>query len=120
MSKKILIADDEEELVELLTYFLESEGYAVVPAFHGRGLPALIAKEKPGLILLDANLPGMDGHTLLLQLAGTEDSAIPVIVISGMAAARSQFEELKQARYFLEKPFDPPVLLSKIKELLGE
>lgn len=101
--------------------FLESEGYAVTSTTSGFKLPGLIADENPDLMLLDVMLPGIDGYSLLLQLSQSDNPpAIPVIIITGLPASRSLFEELKQVKFFLEKPFDPPVLLAKIKEILGE
>ncbi|MHB9154459.1 MAG: response regulator [Endomicrobiales bacterium] len=121
MPRKILIADDEDEIIELVRATLEPAGYTVVSTGHGNRLPGLIGSEKPDLLLLDVLLPGLDGYSLQLQLAQNEEtSTLPVIVITALPASRSLFEKFEQVKCFLDKPFDTSELLRKVKEIVGE
>jgi two-component system, OmpR family, alkaline phosphatase synthesis response regulator PhoP len=119
MAKKILIADDEEEIIELIRTAFESCGYNIVSVTHGAKLLALIKKEKPDIILLDFMLPGMDGYSLLLQLEQDEfTKGLPVIIMTALPAAKALFEKLEQVKMFLTKPFEVDILLAKVNEIL--
>ena len=81
--KKILIADDEKDIVELIAYNLEREGYAVVKAFDGQKAWEMINADKPDLVILDLMMPGMDGFSVLEALRKQRETAnIPVIVVT--------------------------------------
>jgi DNA-binding response OmpR family regulator len=121
MPKRILIAEDDDEVAALLTTAFESAGYAVTRTAHGGRLPELVLQVRPDLLMLDVLLPGLDGYSLQLQFArdaATRD--LPVIVATAMPAARSLFEKFPQVRLFLDKPFNTDELLTKVKEILGE
>lgn len=119
MSKKILVADDEEEILELIKTAFEREGYQVVSAIHGSRLISLIKTEKPDLLVLDVLLPGIDGYSLQLQLAQDEATKhIPVIIMTALPASRALFESFDQVKLFLPKPFEMDTLTSKVKEIL--
>jgi len=121
MAKKILIADDEEEIIELIKTALESCGYDVVSVTHGARLLALIKIEKPDMLILDVMLPGTDGYSLQIQLEQDEfTKALPVIVMTALPAARALFERFEQVKMFLTKPFEVDILLSKVKEILNK
>jgi DNA-binding response OmpR family regulator len=121
MPKKVLVADDEEEIVELLKSSFEMQGYSVVSTLHGSLLLNLVEREKPDLLVLDVMLPGIDGYSLQFQLSqGDATRNIPVIVITALPASRSLFEKFPQVKMFLNKPFDTGELLKKVKEILGE
>lgn len=121
MPKRILIAEDDEEIAEFLTAAFESSGYAVTHTAHGGRLPELVGKVRPDLLVLDVLLPGLDGYSLQLQLAQDESTKnLPVIVTTALPASRSLFTKFPQVRLFLEKPFDTNLLLAKVKEILGE
>lgn len=121
MTKKILIADDEPEIVDFLETTLEMGGYKTVSISHGGQLPVTVKREKPDLLILDVLLPGLDGYSLQLYLAQQEETKnLPVIVASALPAARTLFEKFPQVKIFFDKPFDPEKLLKKCKEILGE
>lgn len=121
MPRKILIADDEEEIIELITCALKSKGYEVVSTLSGSALLKLIKKEKPDLLILDIMLPGVDGYSLLLQFANDDEvKNIPVIIITALPAARSLFEKFTQVKLFLSKPFDTQEIVNKIKEIYAD
>jgi DNA-binding response OmpR family regulator len=79
MNYKILIADDEAEIRDLLKLYLENEGYNVVEAQDGRAALTLLRKEKPDLCVLDIMMPEMDGYHVLQELR--KESNIPVIIL---------------------------------------
>lgn len=119
--KKVLIIDDEPELVQLLTLRFESEGYQVISAGDGvQGLDKA-QKEKPDLILLDILMPRMDGYQVLQKLREQEGKTkdIPVLIISARGRMRDLFNDWEISG-FLEKPFEANELLSKVGELLDQ
>lgn len=119
MPGKILVADDDNEIIELLKCVLESSGYSVVSVMHGGKLPDLVKQEKPDLIILDVLLPGLDGYSLQLQLSQDEETnSVPVIVLTALPASRSLFEKFQQVKCFMSKPFETEKLLSEVKKVL--
>ncbi len=122
MAKRILIVDDEAQLVEMVKMRLEAAGYEVISAYDGQEGFDKAKKDKPDLIILDLMLPKMDGYKVCGLLKNdARYSKIPVI----MFTARVQEEDVRLgkdlgAEEYVTKPFDPKILLSKIKELLGE
>lgn len=120
MPKKVLVADDEEEIVELLTVALEGAGYAVVSTIHGSRIPGLVEKEKPDLMILDVMMPGIDGYSLQLQFAENKSTKdIPVIIMTALPASRKLFERFPQMKHFVSKPFETEEITKKVQELLG-
>jgi DNA-binding response OmpR family regulator len=118
---KILIVDDEIDLVETLKFRLECKGYEVIEAFDGQEGLQRAQNEKPDLLILDVMLPKMDGYHLCRLLKGDEQfKNIPIIMLT----ARSQ-ESDKKAGYdqgadvYMPKPFEPKMLMEKIEELAG-
>lgn len=121
MAKKILIADDEPEILDFVRTTLEMGGYVVAGISHGGQLPSAIKKEKPDMLILDVLMPGLDGYSLQLYLSQQEETKnLPVIVASALPAARTLFDKFPQVKMFVDKPFDPNMLLKKVKEILGE
>ncbi|MGB0756866.1 MAG: response regulator [Patescibacteria group bacterium] len=85
MSKKILIVDDEPELVELFSDILKTAGYDIFKAYDGREAMHVVQENMPDLILLDVKMPGVDGFTFLAQLRDDPKLAhIKVIMLSNM------------------------------------
>ena len=120
MEKKILVVEDEPEVVNLLRTRLEANHYGVMAA--GNGVEGLkqIELEKPDLILLDILMPQMDGYTFLKELKRRKpDWNVPIIVLT----AKSRMKELFEAegvRDYMVKPYDAQDLLERIKKQLGE
>ena len=118
--KKILIVDDEQDLVETLSFRLEANGYTVIKANDGQVGLDKARSEKPDLIILDLMLPKIDGYKVCRMLKFDEKyKNIPII----MFTARAQETDKKMgeevgADGYITKPFEPAVLLGKIKELL--
>jgi len=122
VNKRILIIDDEEQLVEMVKMRLEAAGYSVLCAFDGKEGIEKAKREKPDLIILDLMLPKMDGYKICgLLKSDARYNKIPIV----MFTARAQDEDIGLGRElgvdaYIIKPFDPKLLLGKIKELLGE
>jgi len=118
--KKILLVDDEKDLVETLTFRLEANEYEVVKAYNGQEGLDKARKEKPDLIILDLMLPKIDGYKVCRMLKFDEKyKKIPII----MFTARAREEDRKMgeevgADAYITKPFEPQALLGKIQELL--
>ncbi len=105
MAYKILIADDEAEIRDLLRLYLENEGYKVVEAEDGIKALNLIKSESPDLCILDIMMPEMDGYKVLRKLR--EDSNIPVIILSAKDADSEKILGLNLgADDYMAKPFN--------------
>lgn len=120
MAKKILIADDEQDVLELVTDILATEDYDVICAANGQEALEKIAQEKPDLILLDIRMPILSGIEVCQKVK--EDAVlgkIPILFISANSKGMSPeiFESTKASGY-IRKPFEASFLLQKVKELL--
>jgi DNA-binding response OmpR family regulator len=122
MPKKILLVEDEKDLASTIFFRLSTKGYEVILAYDGQeGLDKARA-DKPDLIILDLMLPKIDGYKVCALLkSDSRYSNIPILIFS----ARAQDEDRKKAKeagadFYMTKPFEPEVLLSKLKELLKE
>lgn len=122
MGKRILVVDDEVQLVEMVKMRLEASGYDILCAYDGQDGLDKAKKDKPDLIILDLMLPKMDGYKVCGLLKNdSRYSKIPVIMFT--AKAQDEDEALGRelgAEAYVTKPFEPKLLLDKIKELLGE
>ncbi len=115
--KKILIIEDEEDIVELLTFNLSKEGYAVESAMTGEDGLALACNFLPDVVLLDLMLPGLDGLEVCKALKN-DDKTRNVIVI--MLTAKSEETDIVTglevgADDYVAKPFSPRVLIARIR-----
>jgi DNA-binding response OmpR family regulator len=123
MSKKrILVVDDESELVKAIQIRIELAGYEILVACNGREGLEKARKEKPDLIILDLMLPKMDGYKVCAMLKhDARYMKIPIIMLT--ARAQESDEKLGYecgAEAFITKPFQHEAVLAKIKELLKE
>jgi len=120
--KLVLIVDDEEDTVEYLSFILESLGLEVISSREG--LPALkLAEErKPQLIILDVNLPDIDGGEVAYRLSQREETQnIPIIYLTGLITPEEKGDSLRTGKYFvLAKPVLKGELISLVSQILGE
>ena len=113
---KILLVDDEDDILEFLSYNLEAEGYEVMQASNGiEALEKLV--ENPDLVLLDVNMPEMDGFEVCRRLRQKKQfSNLPVIFLT---ARTSEIDELKglelEANDYIKKPISPKLLTARVK-----
>ncbi|MBT8406070.1 MAG: response regulator [Deltaproteobacteria bacterium] len=122
MPKRILIVDDEPDLIEMVQINLEIEGYECIVAYDGFRALDRARKEQPDLIILDVMLPGLNGYKVCRLLKFDENyKRIPIIMLTAEAQQADRLMgEATGANYYMTKPFDADKLLAKVKELLGE
>lgn len=119
ISKKILIVDDDRDLVRLSQEILTSRGYNVITAYNG--LEGIIAakKEQPDLILLDIKMPELNGYEVINKLKkAKETSKIPIIVMTAYEFDKTKTETLSLAEEHVVKPFSIDTIASKVKEIV--
>jgi DNA-binding response OmpR family regulator len=120
--KKILIVDDERDIVKALMIRLQGAGYEVVTAFDGAQGVFMAHKEKPDLIILDIRMPAGDGFSVAQRLKrSTHTFTIPVIFLTGSPETNAEEKaRVLGARFYIKKPYDPEELLDAIKRALEE
>ncbi len=120
MKKKILIADDNPDNVELLRKRLNTQGYETAAAFDGEEALQAIGKESPDLLILDVMMPKMDGYEVLRRLKQDEEYRnIPVILLTAKKDIPDKLKGLDiGADDYITKPFNPQELLARVKSLL--
>ncbi len=115
----ILVVDDEEDVVEIISHFLEQEGYTVHKAYDGE---EALAKATPDidLIILDIMLPGLDGYEVCRRLRSrVETETIPIIFLSAKTEEEDQVKGLMVGGdAYLTKPVSPQVILANVKAVL--
>ena len=113
--RKILIADDEQQLALAVKIRLQSKGYQVVTAANGQAALELATQEKPDLIILDVLMPVMDGYSCLRELnTRFGRGKIPVIILTARDRMKDLFE-LEGIEDYVIKPFDHEDLLVRIE-----
>ena len=120
--KKILIVDDERDIVKALMIRLQGAGYEVVTAFDGAQGIFVAHKEKPDLILLDIRMPAGNGFSVAEKLKHSVNTlSIPVIFLTGSPERNAEERAMTLgARFYIKKPYDPEELLDAIKRALEE
>ena len=113
----VLVLDDDVHIVRLLGNILRMEGFQVIETWQGEKALALISREAPDVIILDLNMPEMDGRTFY-RAARTAGYQGPVVICSAFSADSARFELGAEAS--LGKPFDPDELLAIVRALTGE
>jgi DNA-binding response OmpR family regulator len=118
--KKILIVDDERDIVKALTIRLQRAGYEVVTAFDGAQGIFMAHKENPDLIILDIRMPAGDGFSVAEKLKESATTvAVPVIFLTGSPEKNSEEKAMAVgARFYVKKPYDPEELLDAIRRAL--
>lgn len=120
MTKKIMIVDDEPEIVRSLAMRLHSKGFLVVTAVDAYQATEVALKELPDLILLDLGLPAGDGHVVAKRLRNSYKTAhIPIIVLTARTSQEDRvLAEENEVNYFITKPFDIDELFDCINNLI--
>ena len=116
MSERILICDDERDIVSALKIYLEAEGYETLCAYSG---PEALEKmrEQPALVLLDVMMPGMDGIQAMGRIR--EESNVPVILLTAKSEDTDKVLGLNLgADDYVTKPFNPVELLARVRSQL--
>ena len=121
MSKRVLYIEDNEQNMYLVTFLLEKHGYTVLSATDGQEGIDKAAAEKPDLILLDIQLPRMDGHTVARHLrSNPELSAIPIVAVTSYAMAGDREKALAAGcNGYIEKPINPDTFIQQVEQQLN-
>lgn len=116
---KILVADDEEGLLELIRFSLDSSGFQVTTAKNGKQALDLARKESFDLVILDVMMPLMDGYHAASEITQDPQSP-PVLLLTSRDFDQDQAAiKGSGASAFLSKPFDVPELIKTVKELVS-
>src|SRR3972149_3521188 len=119
--KKILVVDDEPNVVRTLTFVLRKEGYEVSSAGDGEEAMAKVRESKPNLMFLDVMMPKKNGYEVCQELKNNSSlSDIHVVMISAKGQEADKEKALSLgADEFITKPFSPMGVIERVKELLG-
>jgi len=120
MKSKVLIIEDNEQNMYMLTYLLESENYEVVQAYNGiTGIEAT-SRTKPDIILLDIQLPEMDGYTVAKNIKSNESlKDIPIIAVTSYAMPGDKEKAIESGAIgYIEKPINPDTFIQQMKSFL--
>ena len=118
--KKILIVEDEQDILQLVKHYLEKEGYRLVTAMSGLEALKKVKEGKPDLVVLDLMLPEMDGLEVCKRLRSIPDTAmLPIIMLTAKAEESDTVVGLELgADDYVTKPFSPKALVARVKALL--
>ncbi len=126
---KILIADDEQECIDFVLDMLADTPHEVLTAMDGQAALDLAREQKPQLIILDVQMPGLNGFEVFSQLRADSDLAsVPVIMLTGIAEktgigfSGSDMDEYlgSEPEAYVEKPIEPIILKQTINRLLAQ
>ncbi len=118
--KKILLVDDEKDVVDTTQVLLEEKGYTVISAYDGLAGLEKAKKEKPDLILLDVMMPNLNGYQVCRELKKDPNlKSIPIVMLTSKAQESDRFWGIESgADDYISKPFDFLNLLETIKKCL--
>jgi two-component system, cell cycle response regulator DivK len=120
MKQKILIIEDNEQNMYMLTYLLESNNYEVYQSFSGTEGIALANKTNPDAILLDIQLPEMDGYSVARELRKNKElTRTPIIAVTSYAMAGDKEKAFEAgATGYIEKPIDPDTFITQMEAFI--
>ncbi len=118
--KKILVIEDNEKNLYLMKYLIEHKGHRVIEARDGVEGVKLTVSEQPDLILMDIQLPLLDGYEATKQIKANEETRnIPVIAVTSFAMIGDKEKTLKAGcNGYIEKPIDPETFLAEMEKFL--
>ena len=121
MTKRILVVEDTEDNRQIIRDLLASAGYEMIEALDGGQGVAMAAEHKPDLILMDMQLPVLDGYEATRRIKADPALAhIPVIAVTSYALSGDEAKtKAAGCDAYVAKPFSPRQLLAKVRELLG-
>lgn len=121
MSKRILVIEDQEDNRRILRYLLKSAEYEVIEAVTGEDGVSAAERERPDLILMDIQLPGLDGYEATRRIKGNPELRhIPIIVVTSYALSGDDVKAFAAGcDAYVTKPFSPRQLLATIRERLA-
>jgi DNA-binding response OmpR family regulator len=117
MPKKIFIVDDEPQIARVLKAYLEKAGYQVVTADNGKNALVIFQREKPDFMILDLNLPGLDGLEVCKSIR--RDSNIPILMLTARVEEADKLIGLELgADDYVIKPFSPREVVARVRTIL--
>ena len=121
MSKRILVVEDQEDNRQILRDLLASAGYELTEAENGEEALAALAKQQPDLILMDIQLPIMDGYEATRRIRTNPDmKSVPIIAVTSHALAGDEDKALAAGcDGYVSKPYSPRELLAKVRAYLA-
>ena len=120
MSKRLLVVDDEPNLLRAVAACLKAEGYEVSTARSGHEALLQLAESVPDLIVSDIRMPGMDGYKLARQLRGSQRTAlVPIVFLTAKDETSDRIEGFRAGiDAYLTKPFEPEELIAVVNSIL--
>ena len=119
MNQKILVVDDELEIVEAVRAYLEQSGFRVITASDGEQALAVFRHEQPDLIVLDLNLPKLDGLDVCRVIR--RDSNVPIIMLTARVEETDRLIGLEiGADDYITKPFSPREVVARVRTVLAD
>jgi two-component system, cell cycle response regulator DivK len=120
MSKRILVVEDQEDNRQILRDLLGNAGYELVEAVDGEQALLMYAKQRPDLILMDIQLPLLDGYEVTRRIrTDPESKGIPIIAVTSYALAGDEAKAVAAGcDGYITKPYSPRALLAKVREYL--
>ena len=120
MAKKILIVDDEPDVLKVESFRVKKLGFDVVTAVNGEEALAMVRQELPNLVLLDLRMPKIEGPEVCMRIKADKDLCnIPVILVTASSEHIIDTARLCNANDYLVKPFDPEDLARKIEKYIS-
>ena len=122
MAKTVLIVDDSRFILDMTGFILSSEGYNVLTALGGFEALEIMNRDAVDLAVIDINMPGMDGYTLIKKIrSDTIFEEIPVIIVTTEAEAKDKQKGFEAgANAYLIKPVRPDEIIAQIRLLIGK
>jgi two-component system alkaline phosphatase synthesis response regulator PhoP len=120
MAQRILVVDDDREIVRLVCAYLERSGYEVLTAYDGETALHMLRRERPDLMLLDLMLPGRDGLDVTRAVRGdTHLAALPIIMLTARVENHDKIVGLELgADDYVSKPFNPGEVVARVRAVL--
>ncbi|MDD5194571.1 MAG: response regulator [Candidatus Omnitrophica bacterium] len=122
MAKKVLVVDDEPDVLKVVSFRLKKAGYEVLTAVNGKIAIDLILEDKPDLIILDLRMPVMDGYEVCTKIKADETlKKIPVILLTASSGGSNITEKMVELKAddCMIKPFNADELLKKVQKFIG-
>lgn len=121
MKTRILVIEDNEQNMYLVNFILEKHGYEVIQAWRGDTGIQLAKETKPDLILLDIQLPSMDGYSVARELRKLESMKnIPIVAVTSYAMPGDKEQALEAGcTGYIEKPINPETFMNEVREYLS-